>query len=392
MTSSNSTRLGLAFVICLPLAAQTIGQPLPDWSPGTLDIHQINTGKGNSALFILPDGTSLLIDAGDGAHKPPRGTGPKPDGSRPAGEWIARYARHMLRHDASPAIDYAYLTHFHDDHMGGIAEVARHIPFRALIDRGWPSYDYPAPMPGLKPYRDFAEAQAGAGVKVQRLVPGRAGQIALKRAPRNYPNFEIRNIAANGEIWTGAGDNTRQHFPPIANLTRDGYPTENMCSLAIRLSYGKFDFFSGGDMPGARPDGSPIWNDVETPVAQAVGPVEAMILNHHGNRDSTNAFLLGALRPQVFLISVWTSNHPGEDVWARLMSTRIYPGPRDIFATNMLEANRMVIGDSLNKLKSSQGHIVLRVAPGGESFHVIILDDSDEAFRVKAVHGPYQSR
>ena len=392
MNSGIPSHLAIAFLLCLPVAAQTAGQPLPAWTPGTLDIHQINTGKGNSALFILPDGTSLLIDAGDGGHKPPRGTAPKPDGTRPAGEWIARYARHMLSRDASPAIDYAYLTHFHDDHMGGIIDVARHIPFRALLDRGWPSYDYPAPAPGLKPYRDFTQSQAAAGVKVQRLLPGRADQIVLKRAPRDYPNFEIRNIAANGEIWTGVGANTRQHFPPIADLPRDSHPSENMCSMAIRVSYGKFDFFTGGDMPGARPEGVPIWNDVETPVAQVVGPVEAMILNHHGNRDSTNASLLGALRPQVFLISVWTSNHPGEDVWARLNSTRIYPGPRDIFATNMLEANRMVIGDSLNKLKSAQGHIVLRVAPGGGSFRVIVLEDSDESFRVKAIHGPYQSR
>lgn len=222
-----------ALFLCLPAAAQTAGQPLPPWTPGTLDIHQINTGKGNSALFILPDGTSLLVDAGDGSHQPPRGTAPKPDASRPAGEWIARYARHMLRNDSAPAIDYAYLTHFHDDHMGAITEVAKHIPFRALIDRGWPSYDYPTAPRGLTAYRAFAEAQSKAGVKVERLVPGRKDQLVLKRAPARYPNFEIRNIAANGEIWTGVGTNTRQHFPPIATLQSTEHPNENMCSMAF---------------------------------------------------------------------------------------------------------------------------------------------------------------
>ena len=38
--------------------AQQVGQPLPPWTAGTLDIHQINTGRGNSALLIFPDGTS----------------------------------------------------------------------------------------------------------------------------------------------------------------------------------------------------------------------------------------------------------------------------------------------------------------------------------------------
>jgi len=395
----------------ITLSAQPIGQPLPLWTPGTLDIHQINTGRGNSALLIFPDGTSMLIDAGDGGALPPRGTSARPSATRGPGEWIARYARHMLRHDKSPAIDYGYLTHFHDDHMGGpgpdsktarggykltgITEVAEHIPIRKMIDRGWPSYDYPASLKNatVANYRQFLDWQRTKNnLHVERLKPGRSDQIILQSDPQKYSSFVVRNIAANGELWTGVGDTTREHFPPLQELRPEEHPSENMCSLAIRLSYGKFDYFSGGDMPGARYENAPVWNDVETPVAQSVGPVEAMLLNHHGNRDSQNAFFLSALRPQVFVISVWSSNHPGEDVLHRLYSTRLYPGPRDGFATNMLEANRLVIGPLLDRLKSSQGHVVLRVDPGGGSFRVIILDDSAETFHVKAVHGPYQSR
>ena len=32
--------------------------------PGTLDIHHISTGRGNATFFVLPDGTTLLVDAG----------------------------------------------------------------------------------------------------------------------------------------------------------------------------------------------------------------------------------------------------------------------------------------------------------------------------------------
>ena len=137
-----------------------------------------------------------------------------------------------------------------------------------------------------------------------------------------------------------------------------------MCSIAFRLRYGAFNYFSGGDMPGSPPDGSPHWHDVETPVAKAVGPVDVLLLNHHGNMDSQNAFFLSTLRPRVELISVWSADHPGQNVLARLLSTRLYPGPRDIFATNMSAANKEVIGPDLDKLKSDQGHIVVRVAVG----------------------------
>jgi hypothetical protein len=58
-----------------------IGKPLPPWSAGTLDIHQIATGRGNAALFILPDGTSLLVDAGAAGDGIPQ-TDPHPDASR----------------------------------------------------------------------------------------------------------------------------------------------------------------------------------------------------------------------------------------------------------------------------------------------------------------------
>ncbi len=227
---------------------------------------------------------------------------------------------------------------------------------------------------------------------VERLRPGRADQIVLRRDAAKYPNFEVRNIAANGEIWTGVATNTREVFPLLKDLQPAEYPSENMCSMAIRVSYGKFDYFTGGDMPGVLKEGQPVWNDIESPVAKAVGPVEAAILNHHGNRDSQNAFYLASLRPQVFVIPVWSSDHPGHDVLDRMYSQKVYPGTRDVFATNMLEANKQVIGDLLGRLKSSQGHILIRVAPGGDQFRVIILDDSVEGQVVKSVHGPYQSR
>ena len=390
-------RFAIFFLGFLSLLAAQTPATLPPWEPGFLDIHQINTGRGNTALLVFPDGTSMLVDAGDrGWGSPPRGTVPKPDGSRPAGEWIARYARRVLAHSAAPAIDYGYLTHFHGDHMSGFPDVAKHIPIRKMIDRGWPDYDYPAPIDNeaARKYIAFVKSRVAAGkMEAEQLRPGRYDQIVLRHDAGKYPRFEVRNIAANGEVWTGVAANTRHHFPEnYRDLPRQDWPTENQCSMAIRVSYGSFDYHTGGDMPGNPPAGAPLWHDVETPVAKAVGPVEVAVASHHGNRDSTNAFFVSALRPRLWILPVWSSDHPGHDVLARMYSKRLYPGDRDVLATNMLPANKHVIGPLLERLLSDQGHIVIRVKPGGGEYSAIILEDSDESMRVRAVYGPYSSR
>ena len=84
------------------------------------------------------------------------------------------------------------------------------------------------------------------------------------------------------------------------------------------------------------------------------------------------------------------THHPTAGVWNRLQSTQLYPGPRDVFATDLHPANRQAI-DGIDKLASHAGHIVLRVAPGGDSFRVVIVDDTSESHRVTKVFGPYPS-
>ena len=262
------------------------------------------------------------------------------------------------------------------------------------MDRGWPDYAYPAPLRdgATANYLAFAKWQArNNGLKVERFTPGRNDQVVLTRDARKYPDFEFRNVGANGEVWSGVGTATRKHFPVLDTVPQADWPSENMCSISFRLSFGKFDFFNGGDIPGVVSPGFPAWQDVETPVAQAVGPVEAAILDHHGYIDTMNEYLIAALRPRVWTLSVWDSGHPTSAVWPRLNSTRLYPGPREVFATDLHTGVRAVIS-GIEKLASDRGHIVLRVPPGGGEFRVVIVDDSNENHVVSKVFGPYPAQ
>lgn len=378
-----------------PVVAQEVGAPLPPWQPGTLDIHFINTARGDAALLVLPDGTTLQFDAGDGGAVPgtPRGVPKVSDSSRPVGERIARYVERVLQPFREPALDYALVSHLHDDHMGAFPELSRHLPIGTVLDRGWPDYGPPA-APGASgasgTYTAFARANAS---RMARFEAGRDDQITLRRAARDYPEFSIRNLAVNGDVWTGVGQATRSRFPEDWQaLPAADHPTENQSSLGIRVSYGRFDFYTGGDIPGMLRPGFPAWQDIETPVAQAVGAVDVAVANHHGNRDSTNAYFVSALQPRIWILQVWSSDHPAHDVLDRMLSRRLYPGDRDVFATNMAQSNRDVIGTMLDRLASSRGHIVVRVEKGGASYRVVTLDDADESLRVTSVHGPYQSR
>ena len=47
------------------VAKVKVDTTLPSWSEGCLDIHFINSARGECCFYILPDGTTLLVDAGE---------------------------------------------------------------------------------------------------------------------------------------------------------------------------------------------------------------------------------------------------------------------------------------------------------------------------------------
>jgi len=391
-------------------STSSIGRTLPAWQKGYLDIHAINTGRGETTLCIFPDGTTMLVDAAGSLISPADAIPPppqKPNGSISPGLAIANYTSHFIK-SASGKLNYIMMSHFDPDHMGsmdsglpmhvsnsfrmgGVTEVGAKIRFDKILDRDYPNYDYPnykASDPRIANYINFIKwSKKAYNAKAEQFVAGRNDQIVLKQDPAKYPDFEVRNIVSNGRVWTGSGTETINTLPAAEEVVA-ARAKENVFSIGFIMSYGKFNYFSGGDLQYNDRTDHP-WKDIEAPVAKVVKSVDVMKANHHATANCNSKELLEKLAPQVVLVHNWRDIQPNPATISRMFDAN---NTCQIFTTNMSDANKVRLDTNLPKLKSTQGHIVVRVAPGGEEYSIYVLDDSNMEYKVKKVFGPYRSK
>ena len=403
-----SLLLGAAGALTLPLwqwafAADTPQQgpatTLPPWQPGQMDIHHLAIGRGNATLIIMPDGTSMLIDAGASNDGFDVSVTTRPGTTKRPGEWIARYVARQLAATGHVGLDYALVTHLHPDHLGdvsptsppsrfgnyrltGITDVAEAIPIGVLIDRGYPDYPYLGgwleTAPFAKNYRAFIESRRARGEAVQAFQVGRRDQFRPTGRHAVKGAFGIQNIAANGRVWTGEGTNSHELFPPRETLAAGDLPDENMLCTAIRVDHGAFRYFTGADLTSTTFDGDAPWRDILTAAARAAGKVDVATADHHGLYDAVSAEVVRALRPHAWIIQAWHISHPSMLPLEHMLSERLYPGPRDIFATDVMSENALMHQRLIKRLRSTRGHVVVRVDAGGESFRVFVTDNRSE--------------
>ncbi len=255
-----------AFAACVPCPPQG-SQADP---PVGVTVMIANVGQGDGMIVRAPNGTVHVIDAG------PNGEGtasmlPAIAALQPAG------------------YGYTFLSHFHDDHQGGLDEVLAALPFQFAFDRG----DVNRPSnSGVNNYL----AAAGA----------RRALIALGGIYQLGGGATLRCIALNGNILGGA----------FVDPTQSAQE-ENSRSLVLRLDYGDFSMWFGGDLTG----GSSSTADVESPASLACGDVDVYKLNHHGSNTSTNLNLVANLSPELAVVSCGAGNsfgHPTPTIVNRL--------------------------------------------------------------------------
>lgn len=386
-----------------------VGQRLQPWTPGTLDIHHLATGRGDATVIVTPNGRVVLIDAGANLDDGPAMSAAAAGASADTGGWIAGYIARRLRETGGDRIESVAITHLHSDHVGaaprqtapvqgrgygpiGVSRVAELVPVGRIVDPCYPTYGYP-PLEGsgaIENYIAFVRSFADRGGRVETLRAGSREQLAP--ALSSPTPFSIRAVAARGRVWTGKGDEARDVFPPRDSLDPKDWPNENAMSAAFRVDFGDFRYFLAGDLTDWADAGTRPWMNALTPAAKAAGKVDVATLPHHGMFDGSSVATIRELAARDWVASTWHAVHPSIETLERVLNERVYPGARSLYATSLHPAADLAMKRLTSRFASTRGNVVCRVEPGGASYRIIVTDPDRDDDRISFISDPRHTR
>ena len=166
---------------------------------------------------------------------------------------------------------------------------------------------------------------------------------------------------------------------------RDGNPA----SCGFHLSYGLFDYIACGDLT------SNPQNRVGYYVRDFIGEghLDAFKCHHHLSANAWGTQMKEAyFNPRVIVNQNFYTKQPDATLVKDIMDSKNKFWVKDFFTTNLHPYYHIVNKEAVDKMNGYDGHIVIRVAPGGSQFNVYMLDDTNFEYKVKSVHGPYNSK
>jgi competence protein ComEC len=262
-------------------------------TPESLQIYVVDVEGGKAMLVVSPTGESLLVDTGN------------------VGAGARRDAERILAaiHDAGlHQIDHLVTTHWHRDHFGGMAALARQITVREFIDHGANVQRDPLVDAFLHETYPLLYRTAKHTV----AVPGNTIPVG---------DVDVRVVAAAGNTIRTAPAAGTPNRHCAAFSRRADVPTENSQSIGLVFSFGRFRMVDLGDLTANKQF------ELMCP-ANPVGAVDVLMVTHHGQPPGNTDVLVHAVEPRIAIMNnglrkggqpeVMTTIHtaPGlEDLW-----------------------------------------------------------------------------
>ena len=225
-----------------------------------LRITVIDVGSGSAALLELPGGRTMLIDGGGFSDNSVFDIG-------------ARVLAPLLWRKKIKTVDTLILTHPNSDHLNGLIYIAKHFNVQQIWTNG--------------------EARDTIGYR--SLMDTIAGQNIHSPPYKNIPARQMINGVGFSILYP--------HVDFMEKKARDRWRNSNNNSLVIRISFGTISFLFPGDIMAA----------AEHELAQAIeSKLNSTVLMapHHGSKTSSTDIFLGAVNPQICIISCgWKSRY-----------------------------------------------------------------------------------
>lgn len=242
-------RVAFYFFVCIALFLFCYLTTLKTYKDESrLAVTFVDVGQGNCLFFTAPDGTNILIDSGD--------FNAKDESLYP-----------FLMEKGIFSVDYAFITHSHADHLGGLYELLDDMEIKNAV----------------LPKTDSINALQDAFSK------------------KAYESHTKTHYVESGESYDFGGVKISVLFPDFSLYTNNT-EDENNDSLLLRIEYLGTRFLITGDLEA----------DAE---AVLIGKkdlnADVLQIGHHGSSTSSSKAFLQFVSPDYAVIPVGEDNAYG---------------------------------------------------------------------------------